>query len=1105
MGVSGIDILWVSVCAGLVFLMQAGFLCLETGLARSKNNINVAIKNLTDFGISVILFWALGYALMFGLSRGGWIGVTKFAPDFSQADVWSVVFFIFEAMFCGTAVTIISGAVAERMKFGSYMMLAALISSFIYPFFGHWVWNGLDSRNWAGWLGLIGFVDFAGSSVVHSVGGWASLASLLIIGARAGRFPADGPPRKIPGANLPLAVLGVMILWFSWFGFNGGSSLAMDNRVPGILVNTTMAGGAGMMVTLALGWLMKGKAEVYLVMNGALAGLVAITASVHSVSTGSALIIGGVGGIVMLLIDELLLHWRIDDAVGAVPVHLGAGIWGTLAVALFGQPDLLQTGLSFWGQLQAQVTGILTCFAWAFGLTYLLLKIINRILPLRVTPEEEQMGLNVSEHGATTEILDLFRVMDQQSKTGDLRLRAPVEPFTEVGQIAERYNQVMGALEQAVAKTEAIVQSAMDGIVTFSQGSLRIMSLNPAAEAIFGYSQSQLSGQPVALLFEADDARAHLAETEKLAGVIEAERRQETVGRRADASTFPMEVVVTEAKVGQEAFYTGTFRDITEQKLAIQEKTRLFDEMQQAKEAAEAANRAKSVFLANMSHELRTPLNAIIGYSEMLQEEAEDLEQDGFVPDLQKINTAGKHLLALINDILDLSKIEAGRMDLYLENIDLRIMVRDVVNTIRPLVEKNNNLLTVELDEQLGNLYADQTKVRQTLFNLLSNASKFTEQGQIKLEVHRELAAAEDEIGYILFRVSDTGIGMTPEQLDKLFQEFSQADPSTTRKYGGTGLGLAISRHFCRMMGGDISAESEPGQGSVFTVRIPRVVVAVHAEQQVLHDLSQMAESSTVSLSGEKDVILVIDDDPTVRDLMQRFLHKEGFEVVTASTGEKGLQLAQEIQPAAITLDVMMPGLDGWAVLTRLKADPTCAHIPVVMLTMVDDKNMGYALGASDYLTKPIDRDRLVTLLQKYRCILPPCSILIVEDDETTREMLRRTLEKEGWNIAEAENGRIALEKMAQSLPELILLDLMMPEMDGFQFIAELRQIQEWPPIPIVVITAMDLTHEERARLNGRVEQILQKGAYSQEALLYEVRELVTKCIQPVRSGDEGW
>jgi len=1103
MDVPGIDILWVSVCAGLVFLMQAGFLCLETGLARSKNNINVAIKNLTDFGISVVLFWALGYAIMFGLSRGGWVGVTTFAPDFSQTDVWTVVFFIFEAMFCGTAVTIISGAVAERMQFSSYVMLAALISSFIYPFFGHWAWNGLDTQTQTGWLGLNGFVDFAGSTVVHSVGGWASLASLLIIGARAGRFPADGPPRKIPGANLPLAVLGVMLLWFGWFGFNGGSSLAMNNQVPGILANTTLAGGAGMIVTLALSWIIKGRAEVDLVMNGALAGLVAITASVHSISTGSAIIIGGVGGVVMLLVEHLLVRWRIDDAVGAVPVHLGAGIWGTLAVALFGRADLLQTGLGFWGQLQAQVIGILTCFIWAFGLTYLLLKIINRLFPLRVTPEEEQVGLNVSEHGATTEILDLFRVMDQHSKTGDLRLRAPVEPFTEVGQIAERYNQVMAALEQAVAKTEAIVQSAMDGIVTFSQGSLRIMSLNPAAEAIFGYSQSQLSGQPVSLLFEAGDERANLAEARKLAELIAAERRRETVGKRSDQSTFPMEVVVTEAKAGQEAFYTGTFRDITEQKLAIQEKTRLFEEMQRAKEAAEAANRAKSVFLANMSHELRTPLNAIIGYSEMLQEEAEDLEQDGFVPDLQKINTAGKHLLALINDILDLSKIEAGRMDLYLENIDLKIMVRDVVNTIRPLVEKNSNLLTVELDEQLGSLYADLTKVRQALFNLLSNACKFTEQGQIRLEVRRE-SAAEDETGYILFKVSDTGIGMTPEQLDNLFQEFSQADPSTTRKYGGTGLGLAISRHFCRMMGGDISVESEVGRGSVFTVRIPQVVVAINADQAILQDLSQATESSTLSLSEGKDVILVIDDDLTVRDLMQRFLHKEGFEVVTASTGEKGLQLARELQPAAITLDVMMPGLDGWAVLTQLKADPTCAHIPVVMLTMVDDKNIGYALGASDYLTKPIDRDRLVTLLQKYRCILPPCSILLVEDDEATREMLRRTLEKEGWQITEAENGRIALELMARSLPELILLVLMMPEMDGFQFIAELRDMPEWPPIPIVVITAMDLTHEERAKLNGRVEQILQKGAYSQEALLHEVRELVLRCIQPSRSIDEG-
>lgn len=456
MNVSTIDVLWVLLSAALVFLMQAGFLCLESGMTRNKNNINVAIKNLTDLGISIILFWTFGFALMFGDTWHGWIGLTEFGLDFSQAGVWPVAFFLFQVMFCGTAVTIISGAVAERMRFDGYIILAALVSGLIYPIFGHWAWNGLDIGSSNGWLGQLGFVDFAGSTVVHSVGGWASLATLLIIGPRMGRFPVDGPPQKIPGSNLPVAVLGVVLLWFGWFGFNGGSTLAMNDQVPHILANTILAAGAGLVGALLVGWFTRQRADVDLSINGSLAGLVAITANAHAVSSLSAVIIGVVGGLVMLWTNALLEKFRIDDAVGAIPVHLGAGIWGTLAVALFGQPHLLGTGLSLGAQLAVQFLGIVVAAGWTFGITYLVLRLINPWQPLRVSPEDEKIGLNVSEHGATTEIFDLFNVMAQQAKTGDLSLRAPVEPFTEVGQIAERYNLLMESLERMTNKAETM-------------------------------------------------------------------------------------------------------------------------------------------------------------------------------------------------------------------------------------------------------------------------------------------------------------------------------------------------------------------------------------------------------------------------------------------------------------------------------------------------------------------------------------------------------------------------------------------------------------------------------------------------------------------------
>jgi signal transduction histidine kinase/CheY-like chemotaxis protein len=510
-------------------------------------------------------------------------------------------------------------------------------------------------------------------------------------------------------------------------------------------------------------------------------------------------------------------------------------------------------------------------------------------------------------------------------------------------------------------------------------------------------------------------------------------------------------------------------------------------ERKRAEEAAEAANRSKSAFLANMSHELRTPLNAIIGYSEMLIEEAEDLGHEEFVPDVQKIHSSGKHLLVLINNILDLSKVEAGKMELYPETFHIPGMIEDVVSTVQPLVAKNANKLEVNCDDDLDTVHTDLTKLRQVLFNLLSNACKFTEKGTIFLDVTRVL---EEGAGWFTFSVRDTGIGMTAEQVAKLFQAFSQVHNPTGSSYGGTGLGLAISKRFCQMMGGDISVVSKPGEGSTFTVKLP-------ADPQIQKEEPMApSEQRAEPLREEANTVLVIDDDPNVQDLMRRLLSKEGFQVETASAGEEGLKRAGELRPDVITLDVMMPSMDGWAVLSALKADPKLADIPVIMLTIMDSKHMGYTLGASDYLTKPIDRDRLVTILKKYRRDLANFRVLLVEDDAETREILRHTLEKSGCTVTEAGNGRVALEQIAAGKPALILLDLMMPEMDGFQFVAELRKHEKWRSIPVVVITAKDITSEDRLRLSGYVEKILQKETYTSEKLLAEVRDLVVASVR---------
>ena len=386
------------------------------------------------------------------------------------------------------------------------------------------------------------------------------------------------------------------------------------------------------------------------------------------------------------------------------------------------------------------------------------------------------------------------------------------------------------------------------------------------------------------------------------------------------------------------------------------------EELLSAKRAAEDASRAKSAFLANMSHELRTPLNAIIGYSEMIQEEIQDSGEIQNVQDVQKIESAGKHLLALINDVLDLSKIEAGKMALHVETFELAMMIQDLASTLQPAVTKNSNTLRLNLSEDLGTMRTDVTKVRQILANLLSNAAKFTDHGTITLEADRSDADGQP---WVRMRVRDSGIGITAEQQQNLFKEFAQADVSIARKYGGTGLGLAISHRFAQMMGGSMSVESEPGKGSVFTVYLPAEVTSEpSAAASPKTDNEQPAAASKSKSKAE--TILVIDDDPAVRDLMTRFLTKMGFQVTAASNGEEGIKLARKIRPVVITLDVVMPGVDGWTVLKRLKADPELTAIPVIMVTIVDNEVTGISLGASSYLVKPVDRERLAELIEKY-------------------------------------------------------------------------------------------------------------------------------------------
>jgi signal transduction histidine kinase/CheY-like chemotaxis protein len=495
----------------------------------------------------------------------------------------------------------------------------------------------------------------------------------------------------------------------------------------------------------------------------------------------------------------------------------------------------------------------------------------------------------------------------------------------------------------------------------------------------------------------------------------------------------------------------------------------------------EMASEHKSAFLASMSHELRTPLNAIIGYSEMLYETAQDEGQDEFLPDLAKIRDAGRHLLGLINDILDLSKIEAGKMELYLEEVDLGALVEEVRSIIEPLAAANANRLEIICPAGLGTFRTDRTKLKQSLLNLLSNAGKFTHEGQIKLEV-------QSGNGEISFIVGDTGIGMTEEQQGRLFQAFSQADVSTTRRYGGTGLGLAITKHFCEMLGGSIAVESVPGKGSTFTIMLP--------------DRGHALTAAAVIPEGAEHapLVMVVDDDPNGRDLLAATVRRERYRVIEAMDGETALALAREWHPDVITLDVLMPRMDGWAVLTALKSDPELAKIPIIIVTVLEDRGIAVSLGAAEFLTKPVDRARLAATLRQY--VYGRGVVLVVDDESESRALARRHLDRLGWEAAEAGDGAGALSWLSQNPPPaMILLDLVMPGMNGFAFLEEIAKHPDWREIPIVILTAMPLGAAERELLAGRTREIIAKGADDFAQVLRRILVRLPKAAEVAAAG----
>ena len=672
-------------------------------------------------------------------------------------------------------------------------------------------------------------------------------------------------------------------------------------------------------------------------------------------------------------------------------------------------------------------------------------------------------------------------------------------------EVCRALRNVMSENEAAVARLSTsennlrtIVDTVPVGILFAEAPSGRLVSRNKRLDEIVGVS----TGAPRSIAeygewtaFHADGRRVEPKEY-PVARIIAHEvdsASLEMQYQRRDGSRIWIAIVATAMRdgVGRLTGAVAAVSDIDERMRAeaaraqlTAELSRRTDEAEAAMEAAEAANRAKSAFLANMSHELRTPLSAVIGYTELLEEELQDLGETGMMTDLGKIKSNAKHLLGLINDVLDLSKVEANKMEIFVETLDVEAFVRDAAATVGALVRTKANTLTLELDDALGTMRSDPVKLRQCLYNLLSNACKFTENGQITLRVRREADGGD----WLVFAVEDTGIGMTPEQLQRLFQRFTQADETTTRKFGGTGLGLAFSRAFAKLLGGDIGVTSREGHGTCFTLRVPADALDGRAEPVEHHDIGGD------HAGGADALVLVVDDEASQRDLLTRFLRKQNFSVRTANDGRTALVLARALKPRVILLDVMMPELDGWAVLQALKADVETADLPVVMVSFVAEPGLSVALGAADAVPKPIDWQRLKRVLERFRDV--GGEVLVVDDDRDTRYRLRTMLEKNGWTVQEAGDGAEALERMETARPQMILLDLTMPMMDGFVFLDRLRAIPGCADIPVVVLSARDISVAERERL-ANADRVLKKGETSMQHLTQELRALDRRAASP--------
>ena len=1116
-----LDTLWLLIAAALVLLMQAGFCLLESGLVRNKNGINVAMKNIADFCVSGLLYWSVGFAIMFGVSYGGFFG--QGFGDFSVDSPNQLSFLLFQLLFCGTAATIVSGAIAERASFSGYILVTVAVSLFVYPVYGHWAWGG-QLAGPQGFLARSGFVDFAGASVVHGVGGWAALAATLFVGPRLGRFSNKRHPLR--GQNLPLAACGVLMLWFGWFGFNGGSTFAVDARLPVIVLNTNLSAMSGGLIALILTWLISRRPQVEYTLNGIIAGLVGITAGCHALAPAHACICGAVAGLLATIGHYLLAKCKIDDVVGAVSAHGIAGTWGTIAVALLASPTSLGTGLSFWEQLAIQSSGAIICVAFAFSITFVACWIINQFCPLRVPGKDERTGLNVSEHGSSTELLELEHQILKHSRVGNFGARLSTSDFTETQAFARKYNHLLDRVQFEIDKRElastrlldaksqfhSLIANAREGLFTLSYAG-GIQHANPACAHILGFDS------PSALKEGVDDFALDVlddpADWKKLAQLLETESQVDEFEARIRKPNGELAWVSINARYAElrrkNRYLECSIVDITDryqaENLAVEKRrldalnNRLSQEIKDRREAECSArlneHRFRSLFNSTHNAILITEKNVIVECNDAAVRmfdypSAESLIGCSFVDLSPATQLNGLDALEAIESARSANHPtgfspfewlcikrtgESFPCEVFPSEIDVEgtAVLQLTLHDLTDRHQRIRELITAKDEAQAANqaksdfLANVSHEIRTPLNGIIGYTELLLRRG-IKLDECENHLPTIRSSGQHLLRIINDVLDFSKIESGKMTYEVRKCSPhAVLREVVSMLRVMAVEKGLdlrCNWKG-RVPAEIQTDPARLRQLLMNVVGNAIKFTDKGYVELTATADETASSSSlfiQVKDTGIGISENK-LSDIFGAFEQVDNSN--TRLFGGTGLGLA-------ISKDIAR----------RLGGDIAVESTPGIGSTFtisVDTGEIDQYLdeGQSEALSESMLTDGLSSLEQK----LAGNKILVCDDGKTNRDLIGLVLEEAGASVSFACDGEEGLAKASEHLNEydLILMDVQMPRMDGLECVRVLRS-RGWKR-PIIALTAHAMQQDQERCLGAGCSAFLSKPIDIEELL----------------------